>query len=52
MFGPVFVMLYLSAFKFYYHLAEEESSGLFTLVVFLLTLGCHCSVSLPHGFMS
>ena len=31
------------------HLPEEERAGYFTLLVFLLSCGCLCSVSLPCG---
>ena len=31
------------------HLAGEERAGCFAYVVFLLSCGCWCSVSLPHS---
>ena len=33
-------------------LAEEEGSGCFTLIVFLLSCECMFSVSLPHSAVS
>ena len=30
-------------------IAEEERAGCFTFIVFLLSRGCYCSVSLPCG---
>ena len=38
MISPCFAMLYLVAFYFCNHLAEEEITGCFTLIVFLLVL--------------
>ena len=35
-------------FWFCNHLAEEERAGCFNLVIFFLSCGCWCSVSLPH----
>ena len=39
---------------FFYHLADEERAGCFTLIVFLLWCGCLClfSVSLPNVAVS
>ena len=31
------------------HLVEKERAGCFTLTVFLLSLGCYCTVPLPRS---
>ena len=33
------------------HIAEEEIAGFFTLIVSLLSYGCKCAMSFPHGAM-
>ena len=35
----------------HWHLIEEKRAGYFTLIVFLMTCGCLCSVSFPNGAM-
>ena len=43
----VFVLLY--SFELHNHPGEEERAGYFTLIVFLMSSDCLCSVALPHG---
>ena len=43
----VFVLLY--SFEFYNHPGKEERAGCFTLIVFLMSCDCLCSLTLPHG---
>ena len=48
-FGTCFVNQYVVPFWFYNHLDGEERAGCFTLIVFLMSCVCLCSVALPHG---
>ena len=50
-FDPCFVLQYLVAFVFFNHPAGEERAGCYTLIVFLLSCDCQCSVSLSHSDM-
>ena len=46
MFDPCFLMQYVLNVRY---LAGEERAGCFTLIVSLMSCGCLCSLSLPHG---
>ena len=57
MFGECFCGLYfvvqcLVSFLVCNHLAKEERAGCYTLIVFLFSWDCYCSVSLPYVRMS
>ena len=39
-------------FYFCNHIAEEDSAGCFTLIVFSMSRGCLCSVPLPYSVVS
>ena len=47
-FGSCFVMYLLSSFTIVL-INKRELHGCFTLAVFMLSFGCLCFVSLPHG---
>ena len=51
MFGPCFVIQYFMPFLFCNHLDGERRVGCFTLIAFLISCGCKCSVALPHCTM-
>ena len=40
---------YLVSFLVCNHLDGKESTSCFTLIVFLVSCDCKCSVALPHG---
>ena len=42
-------VVYILVTYFCNHLAEEERNGCFAFIVFLLSCGCLCAVTLPRG---
>ena len=51
MFGPCFVIQYSMSFQPCNHIDGKERAGCFTLVVFLVSCDCKCSVAPSRGAM-
>ena len=51
MLRPCFVIRFLMSFKFCKHIAEENGTGCFILIIFLLSCYRLCSVSFLHVSM-
>ena len=49
LFDPGFVIQYFVSFLVFQSSRWGESVGCFTFIVFLVSCGCCCSLSLPHG---
>ena len=47
--GLVFVIQYFMPFLVSNHLLWEERAGCFTLIVFMLSLNCQCSMFFLHS---
>ena len=52
MFGPCFVIQCFVCVLCCIHLDVEERAGCLTLIVFLMSCDCKCSVALPSGAVS
>ena len=51
MFGLCFVVRYLVCFSSFAIILMTKRAGCFSLIVFLVSCDCWCSVNLPHDAM-